>query len=111
MLVCHINEPVDFSTFTVPRICSSVDPGLTTHDLFCSSVLGLSAGENAVVVNGVVLGPLSAAETFGADDFNLLDKFAMSQYGEKMVTAYYSYMDVKANKVRAMLRCKVGGPF
>ena len=66
------------------------------HATFCKSALGMKPGQNAVVVNGKLIGPLDEKEQFGADDFNLLEKFTMSQYGEKMVNLFYSHMDVKS---------------
>ncbi len=66
---------------------------------FASSVLGLRKGQSAVVINGKVIGPLDETESFGLDDFSLLEKFSMSKYGERMVTNYYSFMDLKVAKV------------
>ena len=65
------------------------------HSTFCKTALGMRPGQSAVVVNGRLIGPLDDGERFGADDFNLLEKFTMAQYGEKMVNLYYSHMDVK----------------
>ena len=65
------------------------------HATFCKNALGMRPGQSAVVVNGKLIGPLDEKEHFGADDFNLLEKFTMSQYGEKMVNLFYSHMDVK----------------
>ena len=65
------------------------------HAMFCKKALAMKPGQSAVVVNGKLIGPLDEKEHFGADDFNLLEKFTMSQYGEKMVNLYYSHMDVK----------------
>jgi hypothetical protein len=68
------------------------------HSTFCRSALSLKPGQNGVLVNGKLIGPLDKKEHFGADDFNLLEKFTMSQYGEKMLNLYYSHMDVKNTK-------------
>ena len=57
--------------------------------MFCKKALGMRPGQSAVVVNGKLIGPLDEKERFGADDFNLLEKFTMAQYGEKMVNLYY----------------------
>ena len=66
------------------------------HAMFCKKALAMKPGQSAVVVNGKLIGPLDEKEHFGADDFNLLEKFTMSQYGEKMVNLFYSHMDVKS---------------
>ena len=73
----------------------AVDDVFEIHSTFCKRALGMRPGQSAVVVNGRLIGPLDDGERFGADDFNLLEKFTMAQYGEKMVNLYYSHMDVK----------------
>ena len=40
------------------------------------------------------LGPFGEKETFGDDDFNLLDKFSMAGFGEKLVNTLYSHFEV-----------------
>ncbi len=66
---------------------------------FAEKALDFNGGENGVLLNGKVIGPLDDEEVFGQDDFNLLEKFSMSQYGDKMVNAFYTNMDVKAKGV------------
>ena len=73
----------------------AVDDVFEIHSTICKRALGMRPGQSAVVVNGRLIGPLDDGERFGADDFNLLEKFTMAQYGEKMVNLYYSHMDVK----------------
>jgi UDP-glucose:glycoprotein glucosyltransferase len=68
------------------------------HRLFASKALAFDEGSNGVLVNGRIIGPLEADETFGIDDFNLLEQFSMSQFGEKMVNAFYTNMDTKDEK-------------
>ena len=67
---------------------SIVPPSILTFFNFKS-------GQNAVVLNGRIIGPFDDDEAFGEDDFKLLEKFSMSQYGDKMVMNYYNHMDVK----------------
>ncbi len=67
--------------------------------VFCESVLGLSKGQNMVLLNGKKIGPLDEGEVFGEDDFNLMEKFSMTKYGDKMVNNYYSFMDLSAAKL------------
>ncbi|XP_059082867.1 UDP-glucose:glycoprotein glucosyltransferase 1-like [Tigriopus californicus] len=75
------------------------DSDFDIHRVFCERALDLEPGQNLVVSNGKLIGPLTESEVFAEDDFNLMEKFAMSQYGEKMVNNYYSFMDTKAPKV------------
>jgi len=42
------------------------------------------------LINGRLLGPLEPEEVFAADDFSLLDKYCMSQFGEKLVNSLYT---------------------
>ena len=41
-----------------------------------------------------VLGPLAPGEDLTVNDFDLLEKLTMSLYGEKLVQAFHSHMDV-----------------
>ncbi|QQP41205.1 Uncharacterized protein FKW44_015496, partial [Caligus rogercresseyi] len=43
--------------------------------------------DNGVVVNGRVIGPFEKDESFNSDDFNLLEKFSMSQFGDKLAVS------------------------
>ena len=65
------------------------------HSIFVDSVLKFSSGQRGIVVNGKVIGPLDAEEQFTTDDFELLEKLTMAQYGEKLVQSFYNHMDVK----------------
>ncbi|XP_048588616.1 UDP-glucose:glycoprotein glucosyltransferase 1 isoform X2 [Nematostella vectensis] len=57
---------------------------LTSHQKFVSSVLKLKPGQNAVIANGRVLGPLGKDEIFIKEDFQLLEDFDLDQYARKV---------------------------
>ncbi|XP_076453817.1 UDP-glucose:glycoprotein glucosyltransferase 1-like isoform X2 [Babylonia areolata] len=57
---------------------------LQSHAVFASRVLGFTAGQRGMVVNGKVYGPLEAEETFTQDDFGLLEKLVSVQSGIKL---------------------------
>ena len=65
------------------------------HSIFAENVLRFSPGQRGMVVNGKVIGPLDDGEEFTVDDYELLEKLTMSQYGEKLVQAFYNHLDVK----------------
>ena len=68
------------------------------HQSFVKKGLnGFEVGQNGILLNGRIIGPLKSTEHFGADDFNLLDKFSMSSFGEKLVNTLYSNFEVKGN--------------
>ena len=85
---------VDMKEFS-KAVDSMGDDIFSIHSTFASTALSMKPGQNAVVTNGKLIGPLDEKEQFGTDDFNLLEKFTMSQYGEKMVNLFYSNMEVK----------------
>ena len=60
------------------------------HKLLAQNVLAFEQGQNGVLLNGRLIGPLEPEESFGSDDFSLLDKYSMSQFGEKLVNSLYS---------------------
>ncbi len=66
---------------------------------FVDSVLEIARGQNMVILNGRPIGPFREGETFGDDDYNLLEKFSMSKFGDKMVNIYYTHLDIGAAKV------------
>ena len=74
-------EETDEDLFTVNRL-------FATEDL----KLGDSRG---LVVNGKIIGPLAAEEEINTEDFDLLEKLTMSQYGDKLVQAFYNQLDVQ----------------
>ena len=60
------------------------------HKEFVSSCLdGFSKGVRGVVLNGKIIGPLDDEEGFDVDDFELLDKFSLNTFGEKLVQKFY----------------------
>lgn len=72
------------------------------HRIFSKTLPEFQVGQGGVVLNGRVIGPLESGEFFGADDFNLLDRFTMNLYGENLVNTFYSYMnarDAKASNI------------
>ena len=84
------------------------------HKLFAKSLPEFKEGKSrGVLLNGLVIGPLDQGEKFDSDDFHLLEKFAFSQYGDKLTTAFYNSMKVrtatdssisdKAMKIAALL--------
>lgn len=69
------------------------------HSLFTEKVLAFEKGQNGVLVNGKTIGPLDSDETFGSDDFSLLTRFSMSQFGEKLVNSIHSFFKTKDNPI------------
>lgn len=68
------------------------------HRIFVDQgLVGFTKGQNGVILNGRIIGPFDNDEAFGTDDFNLLEKFSIAQFGEKMVNALYNNFDVKSN--------------
>lgn len=57
---------------------------LSFHSMFARTVLGLAPGARAIVANGKIIGPFDPGEEFLDDDFNLLEKYSMNVYGEKL---------------------------
>lgn len=56
------------------------------HRVFCQKILKIAPGERAVLLNGRVIGPLSSDELFTDNDFQLLEKYSISSFGEKMAS-------------------------
>lgn len=52
--------------------------------VYCQRVLKMKNQETGVVLNGRVLGPLKADESFSLADFGLMERFVNYQYGEKI---------------------------
>ena len=81
---------------------------LDIHQIFVKKGLtGFDVGQNGILLNGRIIGPLKSGEHFGVDDFNLLDKFSMSSFGEKLVNTLYSNFDVKDNPEISNLAMKL----
>jgi len=77
------------------------DPSVfDVHAEFVQTLDGFSGGDGqrAVVLNGKVIGPLAANEVFDTDDFELLDKYSLTTFGEKLVQKFYSVMSVQTSK-------------
>ena len=68
------------------------------HHIFASEALKLGSSRG-LVVNGKVIGPLEQSEEINQNDFDLLEKLTMSQYGEKLVQAFYNQLDVQHSEV------------
>jgi len=75
------------------------------HRTFVKSVLAFDEGKIGVVTNGKVIGPLDDNEDLTNNDFDLLEKLTMSQYGEKLVQAFHNHLDVNSPDIsdQAML--------
>ena len=71
------------------------DPSVfNVHAEFVQTLDGFSGGDGqrAVVLNGKVIGPLAANEVFDTDDFELLDKYSLTTFGEKLVQKFYRFV-------------------
>ena len=66
----------------------------TVHRLFATEDLKLG-DSRGLVVNGKIIGPLAVEEEINTEDFDLLEKLMMSQYGDKLVQAFYNQLDVQ----------------
>ena len=77
------------------------------HEIFVKKALNFEPGQNGILLNGRIIGPFRESENFGADDFNLLDKFSMSGFGEKLVNTLYSNFEVKGNAEISNLAMKL----
>ena len=64
------------------------------HKIYVEKGLDFNNGQNGILLNGRIIGPFGEKETFGDDDFNLLDKFSMAGFGEKLVNTLYSNFEV-----------------
>eukprot|EP00090_Calanus_glacialis_P019622 TRINITY_DN3011_c0_g1_i1.p1 TRINITY_DN3011_c0_g1~~TRINITY_DN3011_c0_g1_i1.p1 ORF type:complete len:1524 (+),score=468.92 TRINITY_DN3011_c0_g1_i1:46-4617(+) len=75
------------------------------HRTFVKNVLAFDESKIGVVTNGKVIGPLGDKEDLTNNDFDLLEKLTMSQYGEKLVQAFHNHLDVNTPEVsdQAML--------
>ncbi|KAK0098278.1 hypothetical protein PV326_009913 [Microctonus aethiopoides] len=58
---------------------------LKVHKHYSKFALNLAATERAVVCNGRILGPLDMNESFTTEDFELLERFSDSTYGDKLL--------------------------
>ena len=65
------------------------------HKIFAEKTLNFALGQNGILLNGRIIGPLEPTEVFSTDDFNLLDKFSMAGFGEKLVNTLYTNFEVK----------------
>ncbi|KAK6962086.1 UDP-glucose:glycoprotein glucosyltransferase 1 [Biomphalaria glabrata] len=63
---------------------------LQVHQILASHLLSLRPGERGVIVNGGFLGPLSEQEDLTIEDFNLLEKLAYQQGGQKVAEVIQS---------------------
>nr|XP_002120850.2 UDP-glucose:glycoprotein glucosyltransferase 1 isoform X2 [Ciona intestinalis] len=57
---------------------------ITAHSDWSTTVLNLEPGQNAVLANGKLIGPLDQNEVFVADDFLLIEILMYSSSGEKI---------------------------
>lgn len=49
-----------------------------------AKIVGVTPESRAVIINGKLVGPLREEEDFTAGDFNLLEKYSMNLYGNKL---------------------------
>merc|ERR1719187_1379585 len=75
------------------------------HRIFVKNVLAFDESKIGMITNGKVIGPLDDNEELTNNDFDLLEKLTMSQYGEKLVQAFHNHLDVNAPEIsdQAML--------
>ncbi|KAA8582021.1 hypothetical protein FQN60_008761, partial [Etheostoma spectabile] len=57
---------------------------LLSHAAYCRDVLKLKKGQNAVISNGRIIGPLEEEEVFNQDDFLLLESIILKTSGERI---------------------------
>merc|ERR1719391_997571 len=75
------------------------DEVFKVHRLYAEKVLKLAAGQTAILVNGRMVGPLGEKDALTSNDFDLLEKLTMSQYGEKLVQAFHNHLDVQRSDI------------
>merc|ERR1719348_2046521 len=75
------------------------------HRTFVKNVLAFDESKIGIITNGKVIGPLDDNEELTNNDFDLLEKLTMSQYGEKLVQAFHNHLDVNSPDIsdQAML--------
>lgn len=66
------------------NLLSASDLHLKMIRVYCQRVLKLKNQESGVVLNGRLLGPLKADESFSVADYGLMERFVNYQYGEKV---------------------------
>lgn len=62
--------------------------------VYVQRVLQLKAGQNAVVNNGKLLGPLNEDESFAVEDFALIERLHSYWHGDKIRSALRKYNDI-----------------
>lgn len=83
----------DMATF-VKQMNEMGDDVFGVHRMFADKVVGAKTDDVAVIINGKVVGPFDKDEAFTVDDMDLLEKLTMSRYGEKLVSAFHTHLDV-----------------
>jgi len=89
---------VDMKEFT-SRIQGVPEEIFQVHQMYASKALNVQEGKRAVITNGRMVGPLDVTEVLTVNDFELLEKLTMSQYGEKLVQAFHNYLDVNREDI------------
>nr|CAB3267495.1 UDP-glucose:glycoprotein glucosyltransferase 1 [Phallusia mammillata] len=59
-------------------------PYVTSQSDWATSVLGLLPGQNAIVTNGKLVGPIGSKEIFTSDDFNLIESLLYSSAAKEL---------------------------
>lgn len=83
-----LEDPSAVAKSQIPSAVSDLLSATELHikmlRVYSQRVLHLKAGQNAVLSNGHIIGPLGDSEAFTTDDFGLIERFANHQYGDKI---------------------------
>lgn len=83
-----LEDPSAVAKSQIPSAVSDLLSATELHikmlRVYSQRVLHLNAGQNAVLSNGHIIGPLGDSEAFTTDDFGLIERFANHQYGDKI---------------------------
>ncbi|KAK3776845.1 hypothetical protein RRG08_024619 [Elysia crispata] len=74
---------MDMDAYTAALNAQSKD-FLQVQQIFASKALSVRPGQSAIITNGGVLGPLVQEEQLTVEDFNLLERLALQQAGDKV---------------------------
>uniref|UniRef100_A0A0A9Y4P1 UDP-glucose:glycoprotein glucosyltransferase n=2 Tax=Lygus hesperus TaxID=30085 RepID=A0A0A9Y4P1_LYGHE len=74
--------------FNLDDTClKTVDETLISHEIFIADGIGFPRGARGIVSNGRLLGPFDDGEIFTLDDYDLLERFSLSTYVDKIYRA------------------------
>uniref|UniRef100_A0A7E4VIA0 UDP-glucose:glycoprotein glucosyltransferase n=1 Tax=Panagrellus redivivus TaxID=6233 RepID=A0A7E4VIA0_PANRE len=83
------------------------DDHLNIESQFVRKVLNFAPGDRALIINGQVFGPLTAAESFEAEDFFLAEKIAQKK-GAKAVAEQIDLWNVEKHKSSDVVMRSIG---